>query len=33
VRQNVRCDRGTAYVAIGALEHVISDLRKNLKAR
>ena len=32
VRQNVRCDRGTAYVAIGALEHVISDLRKNLKA-
>jgi hypothetical protein len=30
VRENVRCDRGTAYVGVGALEHVISDLKMNL---
>jgi hypothetical protein len=30
MREKVRCDRGTAFVATGALEHVISDLRRNL---
>lgn len=30
MRQKVRCDRGTAYVAVGALEHLVSDLKKNL---
>jgi hypothetical protein len=30
VREQVKCDRGTAYVAVGALEHLVSDLRKNL---
>lgn len=30
VREGVRCDRGTAFVGTGALEHVVSDLRKNL---
>jgi len=30
IRQNVTCDRGTAYVSTGALEHVIRDLGKNL---
>jgi hypothetical protein len=30
MRENVRCDRGTAYVATGALEHVLSDLKRNL---
>jgi hypothetical protein len=30
VREKVRCDRGTAFVATGALEHVISDLRRTL---
>jgi hypothetical protein len=28
VREKVRCDRGTAYVAAGALEHVLSDVRE-----
>ncbi len=30
VREQVKCDRGTAYIAAGALEHLVSDLRKNL---
>jgi hypothetical protein len=30
IREKTRCDRGTAYVAVGALEHVISDLRSRL---
>ena len=30
VREKVRCDRGTAFVGAGALEHVISDLRRTL---
>ena len=30
MRDKIRLDRGTAYVAAGALEHVISDLRKSL---
>jgi hypothetical protein len=30
IREKVRCDQGTAFVAAGALEHVISDLRTNL---
>lgn len=30
VREKVGCDRGTAFVGAGALEHVVSDLRKNL---
>ncbi|WP_315745425.1 MULTISPECIES: hypothetical protein [unclassified Bradyrhizobium] len=30
VREHVKCDRGTAYIATGALEHLLSDLRKNL---
>jgi hypothetical protein len=30
IREKVRCDRGTAFVATGALEHVISDLRRKL---
>ena len=30
IREKVRCDRGTAFVGAGALEHVVSDLRKNL---
>jgi hypothetical protein len=29
-REKVRCDRGTAFVATGALEHVLSDLRTKL---
>jgi hypothetical protein len=31
MRENVRCDRGTAYIATGALEHVVSDLRVSLR--
>jgi hypothetical protein len=30
VREKIRCDRGTAYIAVGALEHVITDTRNNL---
>jgi hypothetical protein len=30
VREQVKCDRGTAYIAAGALEHLVSDVRKNL---
>jgi hypothetical protein len=30
IREKVRCDRGTAFVAAGALEHVLSDLRRTL---
>jgi hypothetical protein len=30
IREKTICNRGTAYVAVGALEHVISDLRNNL---
>ena len=30
VREKMRCDRGTAYIGAGALEHVVSDLRRNL---
>jgi hypothetical protein len=30
MREKVRFDRGTAYVATGALEHVLSDLKRNL---
>jgi hypothetical protein len=30
IREQVQCDRGTAYIAVGALEHLISDLRRNL---
>jgi hypothetical protein len=30
IRQQAKCDRGTAFVAVAALEHVISDLKKNL---
>jgi hypothetical protein len=30
IREKVRCDRGTAFIGSGALEHVISDLRKTL---
>ena len=30
VRLNMPFDRGTAFVGAGALEHVVSDLRKNL---
>ena len=30
MREKVRCDRGTAFVGAGALEHVLSDLKKNL---
>jgi len=30
MRERVRCDRGTAFVGAGALEHVLSDLKKNL---
>jgi hypothetical protein len=30
IREKVRCDRGTAFVGAGALEHVISDLKKYL---
>lgn len=29
-RENSKCDRGTAFVATGALEHVLSDLKKSL---
>lgn len=29
VREKVRCDRGTAYVGVGALEHVVSDLKNS----
>ena len=29
-REKVKCDRGTAYVAVGALEHLVSDLKRNL---
>jgi hypothetical protein len=30
IREQVGCDRGTAFIAAGALEHLVSDLRKNL---
>lgn len=30
VRQKATCDRGTAYVAAGAMDHVVSDLKKNI---
>lgn len=30
IREKLKCDRGTAYLAVGALEHVISDLKKNI---
>ncbi|MBV9758909.1 MAG: hypothetical protein JO047_17825 [Alphaproteobacteria bacterium] len=30
VREQTACNRGTAYVGVGAVEHVIVDLRKNL---
>jgi hypothetical protein len=30
MRQQVSCDRGTAFVSAGAMEHLIRDLRKNL---
>jgi hypothetical protein len=30
VREQVNCDRGTALIGVGALEHVVSDLRRNL---
>jgi hypothetical protein len=30
IREKVSCDRGTAFVGAGALEHVISDLKKYL---
>jgi hypothetical protein len=30
IRQRVVCDRGTAYVSAGAIDHVIRDLKKNL---
>jgi hypothetical protein len=30
IREEVRCDQGTAFVGAGALEHVISDLRRTL---
>ena len=30
VREQVKCDRGTAYIATGALEHLVSDLKRNL---
>ena len=31
MREKVSFDRGTAFVAVGALEHLISDLKKNIK--
>jgi hypothetical protein len=30
IREQVTFDRGTAFIGVGALEHVIRDLRKNL---
>lgn len=30
IREKVKCDRGTAFVGAGAVDHVISDLKKNL---
>jgi hypothetical protein len=30
VREQIKCDRGTALVSAGTLEHVVSDLRQNL---
>lgn len=30
LREKANCDRGTAFVSTGALEHVILDLKKNL---
>lgn len=30
VRDKTTCDRGTAYVSVGALEHVVADLRVHL---
>ena len=30
IREKVTCDRGTAYVSAGAMDHVIRDLKKNL---
>ena len=29
IRQKMACDRGTAYVSAGAMDHVIRDLKKN----
>ena len=30
IRELVKCDKGTAFVAVGALEHLVSDLKRNL---
>jgi hypothetical protein len=30
IREKIKCDRGTAFVGAGALEHVVSDLKRNL---
>jgi len=30
IRQNARCDRGTALVGAGAVEHVVNDIRARL---
>ena len=30
IREKVTCDRGTAYVSAGALDHVIRDLKNSL---
>jgi hypothetical protein len=30
VREQFKCDRGTAFIGVGALEHLISDLKRNL---
>ena len=30
IREQMTCDRGTAYVSAGAMDHVIRDLKKNL---
>lgn len=30
IRERARCDRGTAFVGVGAVDHVISDLKRRL---
>jgi len=32
IRERAKCDRGTALVGAGAVEHVIGDLKKNLQS-
>jgi hypothetical protein len=30
IREQVKCDKGTAFIAVGALDHLVSELKRNL---